>query len=89
MTDPAGVQGAQQTAATAEERLLAAEDAGGERVEHELQAAFAEARFSSGAPSANPAPLLAPPPSAGPLARERWPRELQQSRPVVVPICFY
>ena len=52
VTDPAGVQGAHQTAATAEEGVLAA--------------AFAQALFSSGASSANSAPLSAPPPSAGP-----------------------
>ena len=60
MTDPAGVQDAHKTVATAEEGVLAAEDGGGERFEDELEAAFAEALASSGTN------LSAPPPSAGP-----------------------
>ena len=66
VTDPAGVQDAHKTAATAEEEALASQDSVAVGLEHEGEAAFVEALASIEAPSAGSCPLSAPPPSAGP-----------------------
>ena len=67
MTAPAGVQGAHQEAATAEEGVVAAEAAGEESLEDAIEAAlFAEAPVSRGASGSAAGPFSPRPPSAGP-----------------------
>ena len=88
VTNPAGVQGAHQEAATAEEGVVAAEAAGEESLEDAIEAAlFAEAPVSREASGSAAGPLSPRPSQLAPLVRERSPRALPQPQPAVVSIC--